>query len=341
MRREVKSPHLGMRLLPFRYTQGTGFSSVLNSGAFSLTDSATGSALVSLTKPGRRRGIFVASPGTDIADGGYIAADVSTAAPTNVVVGQIESFNASGSADDGTVYGFAVTYDNADTKTLGTKADRSGCFPVYTNVKNNRLMGFYVDGTGTASIVVGSHDAVLTDNSTGNYTLTFTEPFGCDDVVVAGSPITSTGRLTIESVDATSVNIKTFSNSGSASDLDFQLLVFGVESSYWIPANRVPLLTTQRDCRLLAFEADNAGATNLGVGDGTTSDGGTGDYTTTIATPFARVPIAVTIADALDSQLGQATTASTVRTRTSDAAGSHTDGKRYILVLGSDCADEY
>lgn len=48
-----------------------------------------------------------------------------------------------------------------------------------------RMLAFKVTGTGTAAINVGSLSASLTDNGTGDYTITFNEAFKRIPVVVA------------------------------------------------------------------------------------------------------------------------------------------------------------
>jgi len=101
------------------------------------------------------------------------------------------------------------------------------------NRRAQTLLNFRVDGTATASIVDGGGDAALTDNGTGNYTLTFTEPFAAVPTVV-GTGVTGTDDfiVTIVSVTATAVNIVTKDDAGAAEDAAFHLMVVGTREPF-------------------------------------------------------------------------------------------------------------
>jgi hypothetical protein len=94
-----------------------------------------------------------------------------------------------------------------------------------------RQLAFKIDGTGTASILIGSKDATLTDNGTGDYTVTFAEPFARLPVVV-GSPITAGSMVEIAVASATAVQVLCKKRSdGTAVDTDFHLIVQGFDAS--------------------------------------------------------------------------------------------------------------
>jgi len=98
-----------------------------------------------------------------------------------------------------------------------------------------RLETFKVDGTGTAAIGEGQYRATLTDNGSGDYTLTFVEPFarapvcvasaqaaaGVGDIiaVIAGAPTVSAVRINL--FDAT--------DGTTAKDGIFHLIVVGAD----------------------------------------------------------------------------------------------------------------
>lgn len=92
-----------------------------------------------------------------------------------------------------------------------------------------RLLAFKVDGTGTASLLVGSKDATLTDNGTGDYTLTFAKPFARVPVVVA-SAITAGAVIQIASATVTACNIVVTDLSAVALDADLHVLVQGFDA---------------------------------------------------------------------------------------------------------------
>lgn len=92
----------------------------------------------------------------------------------------------------------------------------------------SELFGFRVDGTGTAAISEGQYHATLTDNGTGDYTLTFVRPFARTPVV-AGMSLTADAVLSVSSVSTTAVRVKarTVAASPAAVDAVFHLLVLG------------------------------------------------------------------------------------------------------------------
>jgi len=93
-----------------------------------------------------------------------------------------------------------------------------------------RQLHFHVDGTGTVSLVIGSKDAALVKNSTGNYTLTFSKPFARAAVAV-GSVITAGSVLEVAACSASSVQILCKANTGGAAvDSDFYLIVQGFDA---------------------------------------------------------------------------------------------------------------
>lgn len=102
--------------------------------------------------------------------------------------------------------------------------------PLNASANKAHIVGFRVDGTGTASILEGISDATLTDNDTGDYTLTFTRPGRRVPVVLGCVPLTANLQPQIESVTAAAINIKFTNNSGTATDTDFHLslMMFGL-----------------------------------------------------------------------------------------------------------------
>jgi hypothetical protein len=93
-----------------------------------------------------------------------------------------------------------------------------------------RQLHFKVDGTGSASILIGSRDATLADNGTGDYTLTFAKPFARLPVVVASS-ITAGAVIQIASATATACQIVVKDTAGSALDVDFMVIVQGFDAA--------------------------------------------------------------------------------------------------------------
>ena len=97
----------------------------------------------------------------------------------------------------------------------------------------SRLLGLRVDGTGTASILEGVNDAVLTDNGVGDWTLTWAKPFARVPEVVA-MPLAVDVVLSIVpgSLTNAAVQIKARSVAASpaAADCDFHVIVLGSDA---------------------------------------------------------------------------------------------------------------
>jgi hypothetical protein len=94
-----------------------------------------------------------------------------------------------------------------------------------------RLLGVRVDGTGTASILAGGNDVALTDNGTGDYTLTFAVPFARVPQVVA-SPLAADVALHVSAVSVSAVTVKarTVAGSPAAVDADFHVIILGSDA---------------------------------------------------------------------------------------------------------------
>lgn len=92
-----------------------------------------------------------------------------------------------------------------------------------------RQLHFKLDGTGSPSLVIGSKDAVLTDNGTGDYTLTFAKPFARDAVVVA-SALTAGCVIQIASASASACQILVTDLAAAAKDADLMVIVQGFDA---------------------------------------------------------------------------------------------------------------
>lgn len=95
-----------------------------------------------------------------------------------------------------------------------------------------RLLAFRVTGTGTAVIDAGNFDATLVDNGTGDYTLTFAQPFARVPIVTVTS-VTDDVVASLGTVSASAVQIqtRTVAASPAAADAVFHVIVMGYDSS--------------------------------------------------------------------------------------------------------------
>lgn len=90
----------------------------------------------------------------------------------------IEAYDPVGTAlEDNSFYALVLGWDNPSIAGVSRRV-------VEVPQLKPRLEVFRVDGTGTAAIDFGSTDATLTDNGTGDYTLTWKEPFAREPIVI-------------------------------------------------------------------------------------------------------------------------------------------------------------
>lgn len=93
------------------------------------------------------------------------------------------------------------------------------------------LLSVVVDGTGTASVSgTCSFNVSLTDSGTGDYLITFLQPFARVPQCVA-TAVTDNIYCKIGTVTTSSVQILTENLSGVATDADFHLIVVGSNSA--------------------------------------------------------------------------------------------------------------
>lgn len=87
-----------------------------------------------------------------------------------------------------------------------------------------------VDGTGTAEILEGGNEMSLTDNGTGDYTLTFGQAFQRVPTVVV-TPIGASGDVvaTLGTLSASAVQILCWDGTDgtTAKDADFHVMIVG------------------------------------------------------------------------------------------------------------------
>lgn len=93
-----------------------------------------------------------------------------------------------------------------------------------------RLLAFKVTGTGTAAIGEGASDATLTDNGTGDYTLTFRKAFLRAPIVTV-TTMTANTRAEVAAASASSCQILTKNDATSATDAVFLVQVLGWDTA--------------------------------------------------------------------------------------------------------------
>lgn len=94
-----------------------------------------------------------------------------------------------------------------------------------------RIMSVKVDGTGTAALSgTCALNMVLTDNGTGDYTLTFNVPYVRVPEVIA-TPVTDNIVCKLGTSAAGSIQILTENLSGAATDADFHVIILGSDTA--------------------------------------------------------------------------------------------------------------
>ena len=98
------------------------------------------------------------------------------------------------------------------------------------------VLALEIDGTGTASIVNDKGDVTLTDNGTGDYTLTYLEPWPVRPIVTANA-ISDAGVIvgTVEDTTSTTTAVRLnfyTTTSGAAVDCKFGVQIVGEVEPY-------------------------------------------------------------------------------------------------------------
>ena len=94
-----------------------------------------------------------------------------------------------------------------------------------------RMMSVIVDGTGTAALSgICANNMALTDNGTGDYTLTFDLAYKQAPQVFA-TPVTDNIVTKVTASSTTACTIKTDNLSGVATDADFHVVIIGSDTA--------------------------------------------------------------------------------------------------------------
>ncbi len=196
-------------------------------GGSSFTSSKTSTGVYSITFKGGFRYAPV-----------VVATSVSTSAPFSAAISSVTSAAASiatrntgGSAADVAFNFIALGTDSEG----GAEGDRNG--RVLVGQRKPRLLAFRcVDAAGTPSLSIGSEDGTVADSGagTGDWTITFNEPFKRQPIVLVTGMSTAGGsrRGHVHSASSTSVRIQNFSAGGTLTDADsLNVLVIGFDDA--------------------------------------------------------------------------------------------------------------
>lgn len=343
MLRDVRHRHIKPRLVPFQLTTTSAPSATLNIGYGDYTVSRGGTAGAgNLThRDGfSRAGLFFATQSTGQ---GYYAALNATSTDKNVFPYAL--LDHSGSAVDGSIEGFCFGWDSTDLSLA--KLQRVAA----TNTAPRIIWGKVTGATG--AVAIGKSDFSVTRSGTGTYTISFRKAFAFTPAIM----ITAIGTSTTVAVNslhlnknANSVVVLIYDESQSTVDADFYICAVGSDARSDAGKGRESLQNSQRNPRIIAGQIALAsgtpslsiGGTSGGIDFTNLTDTGTGDFSVTIAAPFAREP-AIFLTTTTQRAQVHSYSNNTIRMLLKAANGnnSDTDGVTNILVIGSDTLDEF
>lgn len=333
LRRDIRHSYLQPRMMGFKGINDHGGdpaqTASLGGQDATFASQAAGDTLLTFLRDFRRGSVVLASPGTDVADGGYAHAN-----PSDVNSDEARILTADDGGTDvvGSFHALVFGHDSDVNLNLGKKVAK-----VRTSRKGAELLAFSFNDAGFTALYGGGSLGTLTNNGTGDNTIVLNRGFASTDVVVVATPKTLGGSCIIETATDDRFRVKCFNAAGAANNTGANVFVLGYNRLSEHGALRAPLQTRQLKPRLLLFKVTGSGtaAINYGDEDAALTDNGTGNYTLTFVNSFLRAPIVLaTAASARAAVTAQSTTACTVKT--SNAAGAAADAVFYVAVLGFD-----
>lgn len=196
----------------------------------------------------------------------------------------------------------------------------------------------YSGGTPSVAGVPASY--TLTDNGSGDTTLTFTDPFQRQPIAILTPSETSVGSIgNLTSASKTAVRIVANTSGGAGQDETQHFLVLGWDSpdilthtaSSWVLKHERPR------SRILPLKVvSNVASTS--VRHFTVTNTATGTYTVAFSNPFNQAPVLVgTVIGTTAGVVNiSATSVNTSTIKTYDAAGSLADFDFYLFAVGCD-----
>lgn len=208
-----------------------------------------------------------------------------------------------------------------------------------------RVLRLKIDCTsGTPVASVGGEElSSITDNGTGDFTLTFKQAFRRQPLVIAtptdGSSVGSFCH--VHTAAAASVRINIRPTAGAAEDTRCNIVLVGYDSDMDKRVLRQSLMSTSRNPRMIVGSVSSAGAATVNGGTFTVSKSSTGVYVVVPRVKFGYAPIVVASINQTTAGTVSAVsvTAASIEIRTYNAAGTPTDAAFSFLAAGSDAAN--
>lgn len=345
MLRPIGNARIAPRLIGVKATSSGGATTVnIGLGDFHTpTSEADGRVTLQLKEPYSRAPIVVGAPMS-----GNVGNSGSLLVHSDPTVAQIALQTHDGSAgDDGSLHALAFGWDSYETDYYSW--GRIGApFNLRGTWAKPRILRLKVTGHATTPAVnIGNgHVKTLTRNGAGDYTLTFKNGFGGNDVVAVPFVISSSrAGAFVVSADSASVRILT-TVGGSGSDLPFYLLVMGSDTLVPGSQHRRVIHTPERLARAIALHITFSGGTPSlakGTGEVTLTDTATGKVTINFAKSFAGEPLVLANKDTAGNVTAEAAAGvGSVQINcwnTSDVAADPAD--LHVVILGTQDSAEY
>lgn len=343
MLRPVKSPNRRARILAVAATTAGSAANTIQVGSEegTFTNASADEQLdIALREPFHRAPIVLAAAGASIGAGG--TAIVSAAATASSV--SVETINGAGSADVGGVEALILGFDSSITE---ISAKKENLFDIlHATFRNARIVSGQVDTDGTK--LIGGSAFTSVKNATGDYTITFSRPFGRTPVVIP-TVFTAGASAKVVSKTVGTVNITTFDAANSAADVKFNFVAFGSSTQQENRSLRGGEVETSfRKPRIFGGRVDyDTGTPSIVIGTGlfTITDTGDGLLDIEFVEAFGREPIVIACCHTTAgwaSLTGASSLTTGCQINTTDEAGVDADPTGvYFLVIGSDDSVEY
>lgn len=339
---------------PFKHAflEASIFTSTASAQTFALGEAqwasaATSSSVTTLTaKETYSQALLgIAQAGASIGDAGTVARSVTTTTSAVTLAG---FGTAAGAVDPGEIHYLnlatrGATNEIIKTDTLTTSLPTVKCRQGQPRI----ILGGVAESSGTYSISYGANEFTITDNGTGDVTVTLKHGFHSNPaVIVTCDEVNRFAR--VSAVTEKSFTITIEDSGASAADAPFHFAVFGLLTpERFHDGSGQDILVNGRRPRLIAAKLTNQTTVAVGSGLLSSASGGTGIFDLTFTQAFAQAPFVFAISqdtsgNAYWTAIETAATASTASIKVSQQADTATlPDTLEVLVFGFDSADVY
>lgn len=291
MLRDIRCPFVKPRLTAVKYTTASNVVTISTGvGAVTGTSAAAGNAVLSVTRGYARKPICVANASSlDVAAGGFVAG-TNNLYPT-AIGHTLKTVNSAASGDDGTCHAVFLGFDYRDATRYSRRTNA-----VRGDFDQSKVVAFRCNTASSGSVTINARNvSVNTRTGTGDITLNFRTAFASAPVVIA-TAVLATGQIVmVDTVTASSVRLKAFTNGGSTpADAIINVIVVGDTQGPGERCACVPAVTDQRKPVMFGYSVVYAASVpgyDFNSGDATLTDTAIGRTTFTFREKFAREAI--------------------------------------------------